>query len=255
MSGERAERGLLWPTVFMIVTLAVLLGLGTWQLQRKAWKDGLIAQIAARTTAPPIPLDAALARVAKGEDLEYARIRVRGRWLGSSEVHLWVASSAGPGWHVYAPLATGGHVLVVNRGFVPDARRDPATRPEPASPNATRDVELVGLLRKPEVKSYFTPDNNPTRNIWYWRDLDGMARAMRLEPGTLAPFFVDAEAAGSAPVPAPQGGVTRLDIPNSHLQYAVTWYGLAATLIGVYAALAWGRMRSGRGRAGSPPVR
>jgi surfeit locus 1 family protein len=236
--------GLLWPSVFSALALVVLLGLGTWQVQRLHWKNGLIAQIDARVHAKPIPFAEALAAVRRGGDLEYTRVAVTGRWLPGRERYLWAPSSTGPGWHVYAPLATkAGPIVIVNRGFVPDSRRDPASRPESGQ---SGDVSLVGLLRRPEEKHAFTPDNDVAHNIWYWRDIGGMARSMSLESDAeVAPFAIDAEA-GSAPPPGPRGGVTRLELPNSHLQYAVTWYGLAATLVGVYVAFVWSRMHRDR---------
>ena len=248
MTKARPRTGLVLPTILTLMVLAVLLGLGTWQLKRKAWKDGLIAQIEARTAAPPIPFEEALARVRKGEDLEYARVKIVGNWLSAQELHLWVASKSGPGWHVYAPLSvataqSGIRTVIVNRGFVPDARRDPATRPEPRTAAGEDAIELVGLLRKPEVKVAFTPDNDVTRNIWYWRDVTGMASALGLDERTVAPFVLDAEKGAPGSPLGPQAGVTRLELPNSHLQYAVTWYGLAVTLIGVYAAFVWGSFK------------
>lgn len=251
MARAQPSAGLMLPTILTIAALAVLLGLGTWQLQRKAWKDGLIAQIAARTTAPPIAFDDALARALKGDDLEYTRVAVTGRWLAGREAHLWAPTTAGPGWHVYAPLATAtGRVVIVNRGYVPDARRDPASRPEP---EVAAEVMIVGLLRKPELKTTFTPDNDAHRNIWYWRDLDAMARTLIPHAATTpAPFFLDAEKGSPAGRLGPLGGVTRLDIPNTHLQYAMTWYGLALTLVGVYSAFAWGRLQ--RRRETGPPA-
>lgn len=245
MARAQPKAGLMLPTILTIAALAVLIALGTWQLQRKAWKDGLIAQISARTTAPPIAFDDALARALKGEDLEYTRVSVTGRWVAGGEAHLWAPAVAGPGWHVYHPLATrAGPTVIVNRGFVPDARRDPASRPEP---EVAAEIMIVGLLRKSEIKAMFTPDNAPERNIWYWRDLDAMARTLiPHSTTTLAPFFLDAEKGSPASRLGPQGGVTRLDVPNTHLQYAMTWYGLALTLVGVYTAFAWGRLQRRR---------
>lgn len=245
---DAPKPGLLLPTILAIAALAILIGLGTWQLQRKAWKDGLLAQIAERMTAAPVPFDEALTRARKGEDLEYTRVSVAGRWLPAREWHLWTPTTAGPGWHVYAPLVTSaGPIVIINRGFVPDARRDPATRPEP---DQQGDVQIVGLLRKPEVKGMFTPDNAPDRNAWYWRDLDGMANALPANVrSAVAPFFLDAEKSPAAAPLAPEGGVTRLDIPNNHLQYALTWYGLAATLVGVYTAFAWTGLKRHRSHA------
>lgn len=232
--------GLLWPTLLMLPVLGILLGLGTWQMQRKAWKDDLIAKIHARTQAAPIPIAEAVARFRAGEDLEYARVVAEGRFLPGRERHYWAPSPAGTGWHIYAPLEMpSGGIVIVNRGRVADADRDPARRPEPT----VERQRIVGLLRAPEKKTAFTPDNDAARNIWYWRDLAGMARSLlpdRQEPPL--PFFLEAEAGGGN-APAPQGGVTRLDLPNTHLQYALTWYGLAATLIGVYSAFVWSRLR------------
>ena len=246
-AGGDAKSGLLLPTIFSIAAFAVLIGLGTWQLQRKAWKDGLLAQIAARMAAAPIPFAEALVRTRAGEELEYTRVSGSGRWQPSREWHLWAPMSSGPGWHVYAPLATpAGTIVVVNRGFVPDAWREAASRPEP---EGNREVALVGLLRRPEVKGAFTPDNVPDRNAWYWRDLGGMIDTLPApERALAAPFFIDAERGSPSAPHAPVGGVTRLDIPNNHLQYALTWYGLAATLAGVYAVFAWGRLGSVKSR-------
>jgi surfeit locus 1 family protein len=242
MSGRQA--GLFWPTVLSVVALAILIGLGTWQMQRLAWKNNLIAQIEARVAAAPVPFTEALERARRGEDLEYTRVAVTGQFIPGRERHLWVASAAGPGWHVYAPMVTrggAGPVVIVNRGFVPDARRAAASRPEPGLAD---EVTLVGLLRKPEVKTAFTPDNDVARNIWHWRDLVGMAQSMVPETATpLAPFFLDAEKGARAGPLGPQGGVTRLEIANNHLQYAMTWYGLAATLVGVYVAFARARLQ------------
>jgi surfeit locus 1 family protein len=217
-----------------------MVSLGTWQMQRLAWKNGLIAQIEARTRDEPITLAEELRRAAAGEDVEYLRVRTTGRFMPGRERYYYApSSSAGPGWHVYVPLTSSSGIVIVNRGFVADGNRDPATRPE----NFDRDVTIVGLARRSETRTTFTPDNDETRNVWYWRDLTGMTRSLLPSPpAPVAPFFLDAEASVAAG-PGPRGGATRLEIPNNHFQYAMTWYGLALTLIGVYAALAWGRLK------------
>lgn len=241
----RAATSLLWPTLFAVAGTAILIGLGTWQLQRKAWKEGLIAQIAARTLAEPIPLSEAVRRFAKGEDLEYTRVRAAGRFIAGREAYYWAPGPAGPGWHVYAPLAVpDGGILIVNRGFVEEAYRDPAKRPEAFS----GETELIGLLRKPEAKTAFAATSDQARGLWYWRDIGGMAAFLLGGDARKAlPFALDAErSAGPVAPHAPQGGGTRLVIPNSHLQYAVTWYGLSLTLVGVYAALVVSRLKAGR---------
>lgn len=240
---------LLWPTVFAALGTLVLVSLGTWQMNRKSWKDGLIAQIEARSTAAPIPLADAVRRLATGEDIEYLRVRANGRLMPGREAYYWAPATSGPGWHVYAPLETAdGAILIVNRGFVAEAFRDPAKRPEP-QPNQS---ELVGLLRHGERKGAFAATNDPVRSLWYWRDLEGMGRAMLGPAATKAlPFSLDVERGpegGTTTPRTPRGGTTRLAIPNNHLQYAMTWYGLAATLIGVYGALFWSRRPSRQGQ-------
>lgn len=243
-SGSGGRHPLFWPTLVAVPALAVLLGLGTWQMQRKAWKDGLIAQIATRSASAPVALAAGLEMARAGGDPEYLRVRVEGRFPDGTEWFYWAPGRSGNGWHVYAPFETSdGAILVVNRGFVAHEYRAPAMRPEPTH-GAART--LTGLLRKAEPKGAFTPQNDVAKNMWYSRDLAGMVATLPAERAARAlPLMLDVEGQNSPP-PAPQGGVTRLELPNTHLQYALTWYGLAATLIGVYSAFAWPRF--GRAR-------
>ena len=134
----------------------------------------------------------------------------------------------------------------MNRGFVPYDNKEPATR---AEGEVTGTVTISGLARNPLVEkpSSMLPDNEPAKNIFYWKDLAAMAKSAGVDQSTLLPFFVDA---GPAPNPGglPIGGVTIIDLPNSHLQYALTWYGLAAGLAGVLAIWLWRRRRDGKSR-------
>ena len=236
-------KGLLWPAVMTVVGVAFLIGLGTWQMQRLAWKQGLIGAIAERTHAVPVPLAAVEGRAAEGGDPEYARVTVEGRLLNDHELHFYAFDERlGPGYHVVTPLKRAdGSIVFVNRGFVPQDRKDPATR---AAGQPTGDVKIVGLVRAPSPAGLFTPDNDPAKNTWYWYDLDAMAAAA-LAPGKspVVPFIVDAEVDPGLPGGFPKGGVTRLELPNRHLEYALTWYGLAAALVAVFAAFAVTRWR------------
>ena len=241
---------LFWPTLLTALGVLGLFSLGTWQLERKTWKDELVRTIQTRAKAEPIVLDAAAGLLAAGEALEYARVRARGRFIAGTERYYYAPGPTGPGWHVYAPLETpNGSILLVNRGFVPEALKDPAKR---SKSETARDVEIVGLLRRPEVKNWFSPTNDSARNTWYWRDLAGMKASLAL-PGNpeFVPFFLDAEAAPGATGDYPRGGVTRVQFANRHLEYALTWYGLGLALIIVYLAFAWSAFRAGcqsRGR-------
>ena len=254
--------GLVWPALLALPALVLLVALGNWQLSRKAWKEALIAQIEAGISAEPVALDQGL----KGEPCttgatcrfsEYTRVRVRGRFEHDRERYFYAPDPGlGPGVHVYTPLALeDGRRIVINRGFVPDQLRPPATR---EAGQLRGIVEIVGLLRGPGSKAMFTPANDPARNAWYWRDIDAMAdcgpqatagQAERCRSFVRA--FIDAEAVPATPGGWPRGGATNLQIYNRHLEYALTWYGLAVALVGILAAFARGRLRkSGPASAG-----
>jgi surfeit locus 1 family protein len=142
----------------------------------------------------------------------------------------------------------------INRGFVPDARKAPQTRPDG---QVGGEVEVKGLVRHPAGKGMFTPVNDVQNNLWYWPDIPAMTAAAfpgapQDAPGgpqrpAALPLVIEADAQPAASGGLPRGGVTRLDLPNRHLEYAVTWYGLALTLIGVYFAFVLSRLRAARG--------
>jgi surfeit locus 1 family protein len=217
-----------WPTVMTFPALLLLLGLGTWQVQRLHWKEGLIAARHEAATGPAVPVPASLA-AARG--LEFHRVRAVGEFLYDHELYLIASSDRGnPGFDVFTPLRLrDGRLLIVNRGWVPLDRKDPHSR---AAGQIEGPVAVEGLLRLAGGKpSMFTPDNEPGRDMWFWVDLPAMARAAGV--GTVLPFYLDA---GPAPNPGgwPRGGTTHLELPNHHLQYAITWYALAAGLLVIY---------------------
>jgi surfeit locus 1 family protein len=218
-----------WPTIFTVPVVLLCLGLGAWQIQRLSWKEGLIAARAAAVAAMPVavPQSGAAAR-----GMEFRPVTDDGVLLNDREIFLGAISEAGrSGYQVLTPLREpGGRIVFINRGFVPAELKDRTKRMagEPAGP-----VRIEGLLRLPPTAkpSWFLPANRPDLNYWFWVDLPAMAAADRL--GRVAPFYIDANA---APNPAgwPQGGVTRLALPNNHLQYAITWFSLAVALIVIY---------------------
>jgi surfeit locus 1 family protein len=241
-------KGLLWPAVMTLTGVALLVSLGNWQMRRLAWKDGLIAAIAERKGAAPVAVSEVEWRASAGGDIEYTRVEATGRLQNDKELHLYAFDDRlGPGYHVITPLQQAdGSVVLVNRGYVPNDLKDPAMR---KAGQLAGDVEIVGLARLPGAKGTFDPDNDAARNIWYWRDLAGMGAAALGPSGPrIVPFFIDAEATPEPPGGWPKGGVTRLELPNRHLEYALTWYGLAAALVAVFAAFAATRWRqSGQG--------
>jgi surfeit locus 1 family protein len=233
------RRSLFWPSFFAAGAFLVLLGLGTWQVERLFWKERLIAARQAAVTAPPVALPPSRAAA---EALEYHHVAVTGRFLNDRELFLGATSAAGrPGYHVITPMALAdGSSLLVDRGFIPEDRRAAATR---MAGELAGEVRLTGLLRvAPGGKPHwFLPDNSAERNYWFYVDMPAMAAAARLE--RVLPFYVDADATPN-PGGLPLGGQTRLDLPNDHLQYAITWYALAAGLAAVYIVFARRRRRT-----------
>jgi len=224
-----------------LAALAVLLALGTWQLQRLQWKEELIATIEARTQAAPLPLAEVEALYRSAGDVDYTPVTVTGTFHHDGERHFLATWQGKSGFFVYTPLELAdGRLLLVNRGFVPYDLKDPAARP---GGEGTGEVAVTGLARNPlgEKPSSLVPDNDPAKNIFYWKDRDAMAASAGLPDGAeMVPFFVDADATPN-PGGWPVGGVTLIALPNNHLQYAVTWYGLAAALVGVLGVGLWRR--------------
>ncbi|MCO6048551.1 SURF1 family protein [Mesorhizobium sp. RP14(2022)] len=215
------------------LAFAILVALGTWQVERLQWKEALLASIAERTAAAPQPLAAIEARFRDTGDVEYWPVSVTGTFDHTRERHFFATWQGQTGYYVYTPLMLeDGRAVFVNRGFVPFELKESAKRQQGLIPGR---VTITGLARNPlaEKPSSLVPDNDLAKNIFYWKDRDRMVESAGLPTGDrLVPFFIDA-GPGAAPGGWPVGGVTIVDLPNNHLQYAVTWYGLAAALLGV----------------------
>ncbi|MEY4879677.1 MAG: hypothetical protein RJB62_1146 [Pseudomonadota bacterium] len=231
------------PTLITIPGLILACALGVWQLQRLEWKEGLIADVDARIHAPAIHLAEALGLGL--ETAEWRKVRVEGRFLHANETYLFAVGKGGePGLHVLTPLELAepeGGIVLVDRGFIPEALRDPATRVSAQYPGI---VMLEGVLRAPQMPNAFTPAPDIQRRVWYARDPEAMAAASSLS--LLAPVVIDADATPN-PGGWPLGGQTVIAFPNSHLSYAITWFGLALALLAVYLVYHWrqGRLRFG----------
>lgn len=231
--------------VLALVALGVLLMLGTWQVERLQWKNNLVATIDERIQSEPRPLSDLETRLATTGDVEYWPVTVAGEFRYEGERHFFATHDGQSGYFVYTPLELDdGRFLLVNRGFVPFDRKDPATREEG---QASGWMTINGLARDrlTEKPSFLVPENDPAGNVFYWKDIDAMAATSGVgSPSDYLPFFVDAN---DAPNPGglPVGGVTIVSLSNNHLQYAVTWYGLAAALCGVVGVWLWRQRRGG----------
>jgi surfeit locus 1 family protein len=248
VAAARAEsRSLLMPAIAAFAAFAVLIGLGTWQVKRLAWKEALIANLQHRLSAPPVALPPRpdWSRFDPAND-EFRRVQFTAAFQPGQEAYVYTSGSSlrpdvsGPGYWVFAPAVIDGGIIIVNRGFVPQDRRDSQTR---AAGEVTGAVNIVGALRWPDAPSLFTPAAEPANSTWYARDHRAMAAAKGWNRvGEVAPFYVEQE----APLPPgglPKAGRLKPSLPNNHLQYAITWYGLALMLVGVFTAFAWSRRR------------
>ena len=237
---RRSWVGLLIPA---LIAFVALIGLGTWQIQRKAWKEGLIASLDAQLAAPPIalPAPATWTGLDRAKD-EYRRVTFTATFDNANEALVFAAPSTfrpdvdGPGYWVFTPAhLADGKIVIVNRGFVPDGRQDPKTRPggQLAGP-----VAIVGSMRWPGERHWFTPNDEPAKNLWFTADPQSMAATKGLSG--VAPFYVEEE----GPVPPgglPKPGKLMVTLPDNHLQYALTWYGLALVLVIMFVVWAYGQ--------------
>jgi len=237
-----AFRPRLIPTLIALPLFLTLLGLGTWQMERRGWKESLLADMQARLALPP----AALADLLPlGPASNYRPVYAVGVYRHDREMQLLARThDSQNGVQVITPLqlteeryaedaASGVRLAVenvlVNRGWVPLAARDPKTRPESVLQG---EVVVTGILRWPAAPGLFTPKNDPAGGSWYWTEVPAMAQAADLAP--MAPAVIELGRNAAAPDALPIGGQTLIDLPNNHLQYALTWYALAAALLATY---------------------
>jgi len=251
MPPQRSWLSLLVPA---LLAFAALIALGTWQIKRKAWKEGLIASLTERLAAPPqaLPAPNTWQSLDRARD-EYRRVKFSAEFDYPREALVYGAASvfrpevSGPGYWVFTPArVAGGGTLIVNRGFLPEALKDAKSRRDGDVPGT---IEIVGALRWGD-RGWFTPNDEPAKNLWFARDPAAIADAKGLGP--VAPFYVEEE----APVPPggmPQPGKIVVNLPDNHLQYAITWYGLALVLAVVFTA--WAVSSGAPGRAGGDAAR
>ena len=263
------DRGTVWLTAFSLVGLVILVSLGNWQMRRLAWKEALIERVEARSKMLPLSLEAALGSYSASHEkdlteiLEFTRVSLRGRFRHDLEFHVWSPGKSGPAWSVITPLelahgsaGTAGSrhpaTVLVIRGSIPAARKAVASR---TSGNPQSEVAFVGRVRFGHVGA-FSNAERAANNEWYELDIAGMrkAAAATIAAGStsgnvdeasarIAPFFIEAETpTGGSDGPQPELG--KFNLTNRHLEYALTWYGLAVTLAGVYLAFVWSRWRS-----------
>jgi surfeit locus 1 family protein len=209
---------------FAIFGIVVLLALGIWQVERRAWKLDLIERVDSRVHAVPVPAPGPSdwPRINASDDA-YRHVRVAGRYLATPDTLVKAVTELGPGYWVLTPFRTSdGFTVLVNRGFVPEEAKH-------NSAPALTDTTVTGLLRVTEPKGGFLRTNDPAADRWFSRDVTAIAKARGLEGA--APYFIDADASDNS-TSLPVGGLTVVTFPNNHLVYALTWFGLALMLAG-----------------------
>lgn len=215
------------PLLFFISAMIVTMGLGTWQVQRLQWKEGLIVNIAQAKIEKP------LAELPPNETIavhEFARVKLSGWWVKDTEFHVTPRYFRDTlGYHIFVPLRLkDGRIVIVNRGWVPAKRKEISSRPESAASGYTT---LVGMIRVGADRNQFTPASSSEKNIWFGRDIGHMAVASGLK--NIAPVTVDVIGEQVPEIyPVPFDGEIKLY--NQHLSYIVTWYGIALGILVIF---------------------
>ncbi len=216
------------PLIATLIGTTLLLGLGTWQMQRLSWKQSLIAEREAGLAAPPTALPE---QAEEWRGFAFRKVTVSGVFRHDLEQFFgaWAQNNV-LGHHVLTPLVRPhGKAILIDRGWVPADKVDPDTR---RAGQVAGEVTVSGIARyrADDRPGPFTPENDPETGYWYYYDLPAMEAALGLE---LMPLVIEADATPN-PGNLPVGGQTEIRLTNNHLQYAITWYGLAAALIAVY---------------------
>lgn len=228
------------PSVMTGLMLAILLALGTWQMERKIWKEDLIARVEERMGQPPAPCPSpkTWSNLTPEQD-EYRKVKLTGQFRHADTLYLYgfvSPETAGPGrvsgqgYFVITPMETSKGLVLVNRGFVPMDKRDPASRPG-SEPDG--NMTITGIMRFSEPRGAMAPADAPQKREFYTRDIALFTQTLGLDKAKTAPFLIDSDdmhLAGGLP----QGGNTRVSFPNRHLEYALTWYGLAVALLVIF---------------------
>ncbi|CAB4490115.1 uncharacterized protein OCT59_022897 [Rhizophagus irregularis] len=237
-SKELPEKELRVKAIFLAFIPILTFGLGTWQVARLRWKVKLIEDYDDRLSKPPINLPKRI-KLDVLKDYLYRRVKTSGKFLHDQELYLGPRTFKNKlGYYVITPLEReNGTTILVKRGWIPREKIDPSTRPVG---QIQGKVSVEGLLKGSEKKTWFVPENNPEKNQWYWLDVDTMAQITGSQPILVeqnlegSPFIINQMIQDGIPV----GKIPSVELSNTHLQYAITWYTLsAATSIMLYILL------------------
>lgn len=247
------RRGIIGLGIFTMLTVAVLLGLGIWQLQRRAEKHALIAALSERLAAAPgeLPSAAQWSALTPAHD-EFRHVRFSATYERRPDAMVYSSGSAirddisGPGTWAFMPARVPeAETVVINTGFVQNTMQDRAQQDRAVAPLISGAAEtLTGYIRFPEPAGALTPSENLAKRLWFTRDHRSMAQALgwAQDGRQVAPFYIDLE----SPVPAsgvPKPGPLGIHLKDDHLQYAITWFGLAGAVMIAFMVWLRGRLR------------
>ena len=221
--------------LMFLLAFGMTVGFGTWQVERLHWKQGLMRELdEANAKAPLTRLPTSNAAL---DALQFHKVRVRGSWISGTEFDLTPRYLKDQfGYALITPLKLAdGRILLVNRGWIPAAKKDIAMRPETKVRGA---ATVTGMIRTDTDRSYVTPANQPEKNIWFGRDIAEMAAAAHLDK--VVPVMLDQTGdATTKKLPIPSDGIIRLR--NDHLSYIITWYGIALGILIIFVTYHWRR--------------
>lgn len=223
------RKSILIPLIFGIAGVAVLIGLGKWQVERLAWKEAILADIAAHISAPPVALPDAV----EPEADRYLPVAVTGQ-IGDAALRVLVSQKqVGAGYRVISAFDTGTRRVLLDRGFIKVSADIPAP---PAG-----EITVTGNLHWPDERLSSTPENDVPGNIWFARDVEQMAEVLETEPVLIVARALSVPEVGVSPLPVDTSG-----IPNDHLSYAITWFSLAAIWAAMTGVFIWRQVKGGR---------
>lgn len=213
---------LIFPILLGVAGVAVLVSLGVWQMQRLAWKEGVLTDIGAQISQDPVAIPA----TPNPTRDKFLSVRAEGE-IDPNEIHLLVSQKqVGAGYRIVQPFVTQGRRIMIDRGFIALADKD--------SPRAVGHGTITGNLHWPDEVDGYTPDPDVKKNIWFARDVPRMAAALNTEPVLLVVRDMSPADPSVSPLPVDTSG-----IPNDHLEYAMTWFSLALVWFGMTAFLCW----------------
>ena len=216
------------PTFITVVSLIVLISLGSWQMSRLKWKQDIIKQMNEKSALDAIYLPADIDNF---DELKYRRVKLKGEFLHEKEVHLFVGAKSErgrPGYDILTPLKQeDGSYVLVDRGWVDYDKKLAENRPETLVKGI---VEIEGMIHKTETKGSFTPENDVVKNLWFWIDIDAIKSYAGVSLKNLYIRALKKEGENTYPM----AGDKIIKIRNDHLQYAITWYAFAIILLVIY---------------------